>query len=235
MLYPRVSRRPSVRRRRCDGAPVKFTIIIPAFNEAAYLGATLDSIEDAAAHLRAGSDAETDVIVVDNNSTDETAPIARSKGAAVVHEPVQGIARARNTGARHAEGDVLVFVDADVTAPPTLLGAIHAAMSDPACVGPAAWTSSTGRNALPSGSTCAPGGSWAGLWGWSKAPRSSAASRSSNKSGAMTSRHGSARTSTSIGASSGPSRGPLARSGSYGIRGCARPAAGSTSGRCGRS
>ena len=115
--------------------PVKFTIIIPAFNEAAYLGATLDSIEDAAAHLRAGSDAETDVIVVDNNSTDETAPIARSKGAAVVHEPVQGIARARNTGARHAEGDVLVFVDADVTAPPTLLDAIHAAMSDPACVG----------------------------------------------------------------------------------------------------
>ena len=115
--------------------PVKFTIIIPAFNEAAYLGATLDSIEDAAAHLRAGSDAETDVIVVDNNSTDETAPIARSKGATVVHEPVQGIARARNTGARHAEGDVLVFVDADVTAPPTLLDAIHAAMSDPACVG----------------------------------------------------------------------------------------------------
>ena len=30
---------------------------------------------------------------------------------------------------------MLVFVDADVTAPPTLLGAIHAAMSDPACVG----------------------------------------------------------------------------------------------------
>ena len=134
MLYPRVSRRPSVRR-RLTVLPVKFTIIIPAFNEAAYLGATLDSIEDAATHLRADCDAETDVIVVDNNSTDETAPIARSKGATVVHEPVQGIARARNTGARHAEGDVLVFVDADVTAPPTLLGAIHAAMSDPACVG----------------------------------------------------------------------------------------------------
>ena len=106
MLYPRVSRRPSVRRRPTV-LPVKFTIIIPAFNEAACLGATLDSIEDAAAHLRAGSDAETDVIVVDNNSTDETAPIARSKGAAVVHEPVQGIARARNTGARHAEGTCL--------------------------------------------------------------------------------------------------------------------------------
>ena len=60
--------------------PVKFTIIIPAFNEAAYLGATLDSIEDAATHLRADCDAETDVIVVDNNSRDETAAIARSKG-----------------------------------------------------------------------------------------------------------------------------------------------------------
>ena len=53
----------------------------------------------------------------------------------MVHEPVQGIARARNAGAGHADGDSLVFVDADVTLPPTLLTEINAAMSDPACVG----------------------------------------------------------------------------------------------------
>ncbi len=114
---------------------MKLAIIIPAFNEAAYIGATLDSLQAAAAHLQAGSDTAVDVIVVDNNSTDETAAIARSKGATVVHEPVQGIAGARNAGARLAEGDVLVFVDADVTAPLTLLEAIHAAMGDPSCVG----------------------------------------------------------------------------------------------------
>ena len=114
---------------------MKLTIVVPAFNEEAYLAATLDSIEAAAAHLRAHSDAAIETIVVDNNSEDGTAAIAREQGATVIDEPVQGIARARNTGARHAEGEVLVFVDADVIAPHTLLEAIHAAMSDPACVG----------------------------------------------------------------------------------------------------
>ena len=110
---------------------MKLTIIIPAFNEEAYLPSTLDSIHAAATH----TDAEVDIIVVDNNSVDDTAAVARSKGATVVHEPVQGIARARNAGAGHAEGDVLVFVDADVQLPPTLLEEIHATMSDPVCIG----------------------------------------------------------------------------------------------------
>ena len=114
---------------------MKLTIIIPAFNEEDYLPSTQDSILDAAAHLRAHSDAEADIIVVDNNSEDDTATVAPSNGATVLHEPVQGIARARNSGADHAEGDMLVFVDADVTLPPTLLTEINAAMSDPACVG----------------------------------------------------------------------------------------------------
>ena len=87
------------------------------------------------AQLRTSSTVDINAIVVDNNSKDGTAAVARDKGAAVVHEPVQGIARARNAGARHAEGDVLVFVDADVIVPPTLLEAIHEMMCDPACVG----------------------------------------------------------------------------------------------------
>ena len=114
---------------------MKLTVIVPAFNEASYLAATLDAIQAAATELRTCSAAEIDTIVVDNNSVDETAAIARGKGVTVVHEPVQGIARARNTGARHAQGDVLVFVDADVNMPCTLLAAIHTAMSDPACIG----------------------------------------------------------------------------------------------------
>lgn len=114
---------------------MNLTVIVPAFNEADYLPATLEAIEAAAEHSRVRSGADVDVLVVDNNSTDETAAIASSKGAAVVQEPVQGIARARNTGARHAQGDVLVFVDADVLLSPALLEAIQEAMSDPACVG----------------------------------------------------------------------------------------------------
>ena len=103
---------------------MNLTVIVPAFNEADYLPATLDALQVASERLRARCDAEVDTVVVDNNSTDDTAAVARSKDATVVHEPVQGIARARNAGARHARGDVLAFVDADALVPPELLEAI---------------------------------------------------------------------------------------------------------------
>jgi len=56
---------------------------------------------------------ETELIVCDNNSTDRTAEIAQAAGARVVFEPINQIARARNTGASVATGDWLVFIDAD--------------------------------------------------------------------------------------------------------------------------
>ena len=59
------------------------TIIIPAYNERAYLASTLDAIAAAVAHLRASSGVEVETIVVDNHSGDATASIARSKGATV--------------------------------------------------------------------------------------------------------------------------------------------------------
>ena len=115
---------------------MKFSIILPAFNEEAYIGSTLDAIQAASMELSAHSeDVGVELIVVDNNSGDATAAVARDKGAEVIHEPVQGIARARNTGARHAGGDVLIFVDADVLMPPELLRVIHTALDDPDCIG----------------------------------------------------------------------------------------------------
>ena len=96
--------------------PVKLSVVVPAFNEEAYLASTLDSIHRAAADLLGRADVHIETIVVDNGSSDQTAAVARDHGAKVVREPVQGISRARNVGARHAEGDVLVFVDADVAA-----------------------------------------------------------------------------------------------------------------------
>ena len=114
---------------------MNLSVIIPAFNEADYLPSTLDSIQRASEHLRSRADVDVEVIVVDNNSTDDTAAVAEAMGATVVGEPVQGIGRARNRGASVAEGDVLVFVDADVTVPVTLLEVVHEVMSDPECVG----------------------------------------------------------------------------------------------------
>lgn len=91
---------------------MRVSIVIPAFNEEKLLGATLQSVNAArAAFTQVGWSSE--VVVCDNNSTDGTAEIARAAGAKVVFEPVNQIARARNSGAAVATGDWLIFVDAD--------------------------------------------------------------------------------------------------------------------------
>lgn len=91
---------------------MKISIVVPAFNEERLLGASLAQITLAANSFeKIGWDVE--LIVCDNNSTDRTAEIARAAGATVVFEPVNQIARARNSGAAAATGDWLVFVDAD--------------------------------------------------------------------------------------------------------------------------
>lgn len=54
-----------------------------------------------------------EVIVVDDGSTDATAAIARSHGIRVIPQPPLGMAAARNTGARAARGEILLFLDAD--------------------------------------------------------------------------------------------------------------------------
>jgi glycosyltransferase involved in cell wall biosynthesis len=91
---------------------LKLSIIVPAFNEERLLGESLQEIHRAGGVLaRRGWTFE--VIVCDNNSTDGTARIAQAAGARVVFEPVNQIARARNKGASVANGEWLVFVDAD--------------------------------------------------------------------------------------------------------------------------
>lgn len=114
---------------------MNISVIVPAYNEEAYIRGTLASIAEAVATLTANTRACVEILVVDNNSTDATGAVAQESGARVIWEPRQGIARARNTGVRHATGDVLVFVDADVTVPPGLLLEVHTAMSDSGCVG----------------------------------------------------------------------------------------------------
>ena len=91
---------------------MRISIIVPAFNEELLLAASLGAIQEAsAAFSECGWTVE--VIVCDNNSTDQTAEIARRTGARVVFEAVNQIGRARNAGAAVATGDWLVFVDAD--------------------------------------------------------------------------------------------------------------------------
>jgi glycosyltransferase involved in cell wall biosynthesis len=103
------------------------SIVIPAFNEAGILPATLNSVWDAV--KASGWTGPLEVVVCDNNSTDETAAVASRLGARVVHEPHNQIARARNTGARNATGDWLIFLDADTLLPSTLFKEVLSTMA----------------------------------------------------------------------------------------------------------
>lgn len=99
------------------------SIIIPAFNEERLITECLDSIsESLTANQETGFTSE--VIVVDNNSTDKTAELAEQAGVQVVFEPINQIGRARNAGAAVAKGDWLLFVDADSLLNPGMIADI---------------------------------------------------------------------------------------------------------------
>jgi glycosyltransferase involved in cell wall biosynthesis len=114
-----------------EGA-IDYSIVIPAFNEEAFLPRTLERLQTAMAELPYRGE----VLVCDNNSSDGTAEAARAGGARVVFEPLNQISRARNTGARAAGGCFLLFVDADTDVPPGLLReALLALLGGRACGG----------------------------------------------------------------------------------------------------
>ena len=109
------------------------SVLVPAFNEAGGLGATLMSIRTALPAFAAlGWTSE--LVVCDNNSTDDTAAIARAHGARVVFEPVNQISRARNAAAAAATGDWLVFVDADSHPSTALLADVAEAIAAGRCM-----------------------------------------------------------------------------------------------------
>ncbi len=110
------------------------SVVVPAFNEEKLLATTLAAIRDAvtAAGYR---DADWELRVADNASTDATPRIAAEAGAVVVREPQRQIARARNTGAAGARGRWLLFVDADTLPDAALLRATRDVMDGGRCCG----------------------------------------------------------------------------------------------------
>jgi len=114
--------------------PATLTVVIPAHDEARLIGATLQALGRALAAL--GRTAQ--VLVVDDASTDATAAIARQHGADVLHVQFRHIAATRNAGAAIADGNWLLFVDADTHVDARVLGAALAALQAGACGGGAA-------------------------------------------------------------------------------------------------
>lgn len=86
---------------------LKISVVIPCYNE-----------EDGVRHTIGGLPACVDeIVVVDNNSTDRTAEVARSLGARVVRETRKGYGAAYQAGLPAATGDITVTLDGDGTYP----------------------------------------------------------------------------------------------------------------------
>ena len=104
----------------------RFSLVIPAHNEASFLPRLLDSVDEAKKRYLGAEPIE--VLVVDNCSTDSTSEIAVTRGCRVVHEDKRVIAAVRNCGAREARGAVLAFTDADGMIHPETFNAIDRAL-----------------------------------------------------------------------------------------------------------
>jgi glycosyltransferase involved in cell wall biosynthesis len=102
----------------------KFSIVIPCLNEARYLTDTVRSLQ---AQTFTGA---YEIVVVDNNSTDETAEIARAMGVRVVFEQHPGVCWARQRGSLAAAGEIIVSADADTTYAPDWLATIDRAFRE---------------------------------------------------------------------------------------------------------
>lgn len=85
---------------------VKISVVLPAKNEAGAIGQTIEQI--LALQL------VDEVIVVNDGSSDQTLQVAEQAGAKVISHPYsKGNGAAIKTGARHAQGEIIVFMDAD--------------------------------------------------------------------------------------------------------------------------
>ncbi|EKE25196.1 MAG: glycosyl transferase family protein [uncultured bacterium] len=89
----------------------KFSIIVPARNEEFYIANCLKSLN------KQDFKGKYEIIVVDNDSHDNTADIAKKYGATVLRETRKGISNALISGCKFAAGDIIVFTDADTHVP----------------------------------------------------------------------------------------------------------------------
>src|SRR5687767_8096507 len=91
------------------------SVVIPTYNRSALL---LDAVSSV---LGQNSQSPYEIIVVDNNSKDDTPAVVRSLieshpgKVRSIFEPKQGNAHARNRGIESASGAIIAFIDDDVT------------------------------------------------------------------------------------------------------------------------
>ena len=116
------------------------TIVLPAYNEQSRIGSALDELFDYLdAPVVEGVRPQIDVLVVDDGSTDRTAELVRERAMArdpiaaklhVITVPHAGKGAAVRAGMLAAEGDLVVFADADMATPPRELPKLTDALKD---------------------------------------------------------------------------------------------------------
>lgn len=111
-------------------APTETTsIIIPAFNEESYLPQCLDSLY-AQNIVQIFPDKFEFIVVVDERTKDNTVDVATARGAKVVYSP-PGKLTAKNIGVRESQGEIIVFLDADIYASPNFLNLLMTHFKSP--------------------------------------------------------------------------------------------------------
>lgn len=124
------------------------TVIVCTFNRSQSLATALASV----ARCTLPASVQWEVLVVDNNSTDETRHVVEgfcrqhADRFRYLFEPTPGKSHALNAGIREARGDVLAFMDDDVEVEPLWLGYLTAALQNGQCAG-------TGGRILPAWTT----------------------------------------------------------------------------------
>lgn len=98
-----------------------FSVIVPTLHEEGTIEKTLSSIDEA----RRKSGRNVEIIVVDGGSRDKTADIASKYADHTLLLQKRGIGKARNFGAMHANGEILVFLDADVCVPENFFSELY--------------------------------------------------------------------------------------------------------------
>ncbi len=108
------------------------SVVISTYNRAPMLPDALQSILQSGE----GADFEWEIVVVDNNSSDDTKAVVETLSKSVpriryVFEPRQGLSFGRNTGVQHSTGDFLLFTDDDVIVDKHWLKIAFERLSDP--------------------------------------------------------------------------------------------------------
>jgi rSAM/selenodomain-associated transferase 2 len=103
------------------------SVVVPTYNEASYLSATLDSLTD--------SKAQKEVIVVDAGSVDGTRELAGQKASRLLLSSRRQRAHQMNFGVQHAHGCILLFLHADTVLPASALDHIESSLSKDQIIG----------------------------------------------------------------------------------------------------